>query len=651
MTDLKLSLDDMTFAQLVELGRATIPTVAPLWTDHNVHDPGMMLIELVAWTAETQIYSLGRLRRDERVAYGALLGVHGTGPTPASGLVWPEIPTPGATTSAPWGVGFVLAAGAPVRSDHDDTPTFSLEHPTLLTGADFVRLGATYGDGTSRDWTRINRQGSAEFYPFGLTRTGDALLSCEFSGPLTPAAATGTASAANGLLSIGVLVANPAASRGTAEADSGARLETTLRYLGRSYELPLRFDTTRGLKCSGVLLLDVSGLPVEVNGAFAVDIRSRGDFACAPRVMRIWPNVLPIIGRRGVQEDLTSWSIGEPGQSYVLQRPGVQFGGDAVEPRVQIAEGDGPFVTWVRVPDLSLCEPDACVYTIDWSTSTLHFGNGVNGAIPARGATLRVEYTTSSGAAGNVSKGLRWSVQGIAGVFGENPLPISGGGDATTLDELRRAARKHVFDERPLVTSADLQTAALALIDLQVARAVEVTQIQGECGRASLPGTRTLLAMIARPANEGSNAASEGSTWLAEVRRRLASRLPLGQQLQVVAPRYVKISIRASLIARPQADLNTVKHAAVSELRRRFALLASRPGEVPWPLERDVELIDVKAWLRKLPEVADIGEVVLMRDDVAVPDGRVRMRRRDLPLFIESSSLVTVERHTRQVRR
>jgi predicted phage baseplate assembly protein len=85
MSDLRLKLDDTTFEDLVELGRSLIPSVAPDWTDHNVHDPGIMLLELVAWTADAQIYSLGRMRRDERVAYARLLGVEDGGPQPARG--------------------------------------------------------------------------------------------------------------------------------------------------------------------------------------------------------------------------------------------------------------------------------------------------------------------------------------------------------------------------------------------------------------------------------------------------------------------------------------------------------------------------------------------------------------------------------------
>ena len=55
MTNLQLVLDDIDFERLLELGRSVIPTIAPAWTDHNTHDPGIMLTELVAWIADAQV--------------------------------------------------------------------------------------------------------------------------------------------------------------------------------------------------------------------------------------------------------------------------------------------------------------------------------------------------------------------------------------------------------------------------------------------------------------------------------------------------------------------------------------------------------------------------------------------------------------------
>ena len=85
MSDIRLDLFDRRFENLVETGRARIPNLAPGWTDHNLHDPGITLMELLAWTAEAQIFALSRLRKDERIAYASMLGIGQRGPQPASG--------------------------------------------------------------------------------------------------------------------------------------------------------------------------------------------------------------------------------------------------------------------------------------------------------------------------------------------------------------------------------------------------------------------------------------------------------------------------------------------------------------------------------------------------------------------------------------
>ena len=55
------NLDDRQYNDLVEEMRALIPRYAPDWTDHNASDPGIMLIELLAWLTEATLYRLNRV--------------------------------------------------------------------------------------------------------------------------------------------------------------------------------------------------------------------------------------------------------------------------------------------------------------------------------------------------------------------------------------------------------------------------------------------------------------------------------------------------------------------------------------------------------------------------------------------------------------
>jgi hypothetical protein len=49
-------------ATLVELAR--LATLSPEWTDHNTHDPGIVLVDLLAWLAENLLYRARPLPRE-----------------------------------------------------------------------------------------------------------------------------------------------------------------------------------------------------------------------------------------------------------------------------------------------------------------------------------------------------------------------------------------------------------------------------------------------------------------------------------------------------------------------------------------------------------------------------------------------------------
>lgn len=67
------SLDDRTYADLVREARARIPAVYPAWTDHNPADPGIVLLELLAWVAELLIYRANEITDENYRAYLKLL--------------------------------------------------------------------------------------------------------------------------------------------------------------------------------------------------------------------------------------------------------------------------------------------------------------------------------------------------------------------------------------------------------------------------------------------------------------------------------------------------------------------------------------------------------------------------------------------------
>lgn len=76
-------LDDRTFEDLVSECLLRIPRYCPEWTDHNVSDPGITLIELFAWLTDQMLMRFNQVPRKNYVAFLELLGIRLHPPIPA----------------------------------------------------------------------------------------------------------------------------------------------------------------------------------------------------------------------------------------------------------------------------------------------------------------------------------------------------------------------------------------------------------------------------------------------------------------------------------------------------------------------------------------------------------------------------------------
>jgi hypothetical protein len=81
------NLDTRRWADLLAEGQALIPRYATGWTDHNLHDPGIMLIELLAWQAEQAIYRANRVSESARRSFLDLIGYPPLPARPARGVL------------------------------------------------------------------------------------------------------------------------------------------------------------------------------------------------------------------------------------------------------------------------------------------------------------------------------------------------------------------------------------------------------------------------------------------------------------------------------------------------------------------------------------------------------------------------------------
>lgn len=90
------NLDDRRFQQLVDEAKRYVQQRSPEWTDHNVSDPGVTLIETFAYMVDQLLYRLNRVPDKNYSAFLDLLGVTLFPPTVARAEVdfWLSAPQP-----------------------------------------------------------------------------------------------------------------------------------------------------------------------------------------------------------------------------------------------------------------------------------------------------------------------------------------------------------------------------------------------------------------------------------------------------------------------------------------------------------------------------------------------------------------------------
>src|SRR5512137_219254 len=123
------NLDDRTFQDIVSEARTKIPLYCPKWTDYNLSDPGVTLIELFAWMVEMLLYRVNKVPDNNYIKFMELMGIRLQPPNPAGVNVTFRLsaPQPGAVT-IPRGTEV-----ATVRTETQDAITFTTtENATIL---------------------------------------------------------------------------------------------------------------------------------------------------------------------------------------------------------------------------------------------------------------------------------------------------------------------------------------------------------------------------------------------------------------------------------------------------------------------------------------------------------------------------------------
>ncbi len=603
------NLDDRHFQDLVDDAKRLVQQRCPTWTDHNVSDPGVTLIEAFAQMVDQLIFRLNRVPDLHYVKFLELIGVELRPPAAAQGTAtfWLSAPQP-----QPVLVRSECHVATP-RTDVSDPVVFSTTRDLRIVPCSFAHAGTHPAAGTPMDTTAA--LGSGGFGCFSTPPVpGDALL-VGLSDPVPSCAV---------LLRLNCRVSG----RGVDPRRPPVVWEAWTDAGWAACDVGS--DQTGGLNTPGDVVLHV---PEDHTSSIIARqragwlrcrlIEAQSDqptYSASPTVVSIEAmtigGTVPTVHAEVVRHEVIGRSDGTPGQRFTLQRHPVVA--SATAPTLTVLFG-GDEEIWQEAPagHFAQSRADDRHFRIDPYEGEVQFGPAVRspdggvrnyGAIPPAGAVLRIDaYRTGGGRRGNVAQGqvrvLKTSIPYVSRV--ENRAPAVGGAEAETLNDAKARGPLLLRSRGRAVTAEDFEQLAHDVAP-EAARVCCVSDAEQSAGVRVLVVPHVAGDEVGRIRREDLN---PHPATLERISTSLDRRRLVGTRLLVQPPDYSWLTAVVSLSARPGFDRVEVRTQVLRALYRLYDPLSGGPDGTGWPFGRSVQSHEVHAALARLAGVDMSREV------------------------------------------
>ncbi len=634
-------LDDRHFQDIVDEAKKRIPHYCKEWSDHNVSDPGVTLIELFAWMTDLMIYRLNQVPDLHYVKFLELLGIKLKGPEPAKVPVtfW---------LSAPQETAVIIPAVTEVST----TQTESQKSIIFSTDTDFHIHPPQWRQVLSRKTSSDGQKGYAKH---NMRRLEAGFEGVEIFSSV-PQENDALYFGFENELSYHILGFDfdfdKAGGAGIDPSLPPIVWEASTGMKDTRWEpCEIALDETKGMNVPGriqIYLPQMGKYAVNRQKMFWVRARIKEisdveidlgmrSYQKSPRMQRVsvssWGGTIPCTHAQIVTQEHLGQSDGTPGQTFSLKNtPILQRKPD--ETVLVKIDSNNP-QKWSEVHDFADSDAHDLHYTLDSTTGELRFGPSVRlrdgtiklyGAIPPRKAVLIFErYRHGGGEVGNVQphmiNTLKTSIPFIARVI--NPRPAVGGLDAETLDAAKMRAPAMLRTRERAVTEADFEFLAHQAAPAEIDR-VKCLQPKPAAGGDVIPGQVYILIIPRVPYPDAyiepedlklkDELVNKLSTYLDE--RRL-----LTTHLIYQKPAYQWLSVHIKLRAAPDFNQNEVEQNVLAHLYHFLNPIKGGPDHNGWPFGRNVFISDVYQSLQGLPGIQFIRSLEIYRTDES---GKVR---------------------------
>lgn len=610
------NLDDRRFQELVDEAKRMVQRRCPEWTDHNVSDPGVTLIETFAFMVDQLIYRLNRVPDRMYVKFLDLMGVRLYAPTSAKVDVtfWLSAAQP-AAVEVP--VGTQVAT---LRTPAQEAVTFSVVEPVSIVPCTRTRVASSTNPPKVDDHTERFDLGDGFSCFDQVPKVGDALL----------------VGLSNAVPSCAVMLEMDCQIEGVGVDPRNPPIVWEA-WVGREWEAcEVDSDTTGGLNKAGEVTIHVprSHTASQFAGQRAGWIRCRlvqaeegqPTYSASPLIKRLTATTIggtaTAVNAELITEEVVGVSEGAAGQRFQLQHVPVVPADEPVILEVTVGEG---WEEWASVESFAHSGPTDRHFMLDAASGEIAFGPAVRepdgtlrqyGAVPASAATLRVAaYRSGGGRKGNVARRaisvMRSTIPFIHRV--ENRRPGSGGVDGEDLEAAKLRGPMMLRTRDRAVTAEDFE-------QLSLRAAPEVARVRCvPAGEGTDAGAVRVLVVPSAVEDEPGRLRFEqlvpSDETLGRISTYLDDRRTIGARLVVEPPTYQGITIVARLRARKRTAPERLQAAALEALYQYFHPIAGGPDGNGWPFGRPIHAGEVYAVLQRLPGTEFVEEARLFPAD------------------------------------
>jgi hypothetical protein len=418
---------------------------------------------------------------------------------------------------------------------------------------------------------------------------------------------------------------------------------------------------------SGVLDFPPALEDTRLNDRVLTWVRLRASAAAQAKILWAGINTTSVTQRAHVSNELLRAGTGAPDQTVVLSKRPVISG----TVRLNVTTRDKT-EEWIEIDDLTSASPEVPVrdprtppgtppvvnnlvkvFMLNAESGEIRFGDGLRGARPPLGATLRADYDYSVGREGNVNAGsINASPALPAGIKVSNPVPTWGGAEAESVSDGEKQIARYLQHRDRLVNATDFDTITRRTPGVEIGRLDILPAFSPELGSnepGDAPGAVTLLVLPKFDPLQP-DAPLPDKLFLNTICQYIEPRRLVTTEVFLRGPIYKQIWISAGISVIAGKSIAEVREAVKKELLDFLSPLPASQDELAdrqaegqrtgrWPLRKPVVALELMAVASRVPGVSLVNKVLLAEGTGASTD-QIEMQGLQLPRVLGISVTV-----------